>query len=305
LRIVEKMADSMESQSGVGAVVVAYHPDEELIGRIAAMQPQFAAVLIVDNTPEEARDARLSSLAQANPDKIHLIQNPENLGVGAALNQGLTWAHSRGLTWLVTLDQDSRIYPDLVETLTAIANSLASRPMVVGGNYLDPRNGSLDAPREGPLPFEVRKTVITSASLVSVEAALAIGGFRADFFIDQLDHEFCLRARRHGYQILISRKPVMEHSVGEAGGVRLPFLGTLPNHSPLRKYYITRNSLVTIGEYWREEPDWCARRLARLLLGLLLLGLLEKNRVRKVRAFLAGMADALHGRMGRCQHRLG
>lgn len=303
-RIVEKMADSMEHSSGTGAVIVAYHPDEGLSMRITAILPQFQAVLVVDNTPESARDLRLGGLAQAHPDKIKLIQNPENPGVGAALNQGLVWAHHRGFEWLVTLDQDSRIYPDLVQTLTGIAYSAPERPMVVGGNYLDPRNGRTAAPMAGALPYEVRKTAITSGSLVRVDAALKIGGFREDYFIDQLDHEFCLRARRHGYQILISREPVMEHSVGEAGGVRLPFLGVLPNHTPLRKYYIARNSLVTIREYWREEPDWCARRLVRLTLGFFHLALLEKERWKKIRAFMAGGADALHGRTGLCQRRL-
>jgi rhamnosyltransferase len=90
--------------------------------------------------------------------------------------------------------------------------------------------------------------------------------------------------------------------VGEAGGVRLPFLGTLPNHPPLRKYYIARNSLVTIREYWRDEPGWCLRRLVRLLLGLLLMGLLERNRLGKMRAFLAGVMDAMGSRTGPYQH---
>ncbi|MDD5298394.1 MAG: glycosyltransferase family 2 protein [Rhodocyclaceae bacterium] len=296
------MAGTEVAPPGTGAVIVAYHPDDGLAQRISAILPQFQAVLIVDNTPEAYRDPRLMSLAEANPAGVELMANPENLGVAAALNQGLAWAHHRGFLWLVTLDQDSHIYPNLVETLTGIALSLDKQPMVVGGNYLDPRNGRLAANREGVVPYEVRKTVITSGSLVSVEAAIAIGGFREDYFIDQLDHEFCLRARRHGYQVLISRKPVMDHSVGEEGGVRLPFLGTLPNHSPLRKYYITRNSLVTILEYWREEPDWCARRLIRLLLGFLLMGVLEQNRLDKIRAFLAGVRDAMDRQMGPCPH---
>ena len=100
---------------------------------------------------------------------------------------------------------------------------------------------------------------------------------------------------------MISRRPVMEHSVGEIGGAWLPLLGHLPRHSPLRKYYVARNSLATIADYWRGEPDWCLRRAIRLVAGLVLMVLLERQRQAKGRAFLAGVADAIRGRMGPCR----
>jgi rhamnosyltransferase len=147
-----------------------------------------------------------------------------------------------------------------------------------------------------------QKTVITSGTLVDAPFARSIGGLREDYFIDQLDHEFCLRARAHGGRVVISREPLMEHSVGEAGGAWLPWVGPLPKHSPVRKYYVARNSLVTIARYWRTEPDWCLRRATRLLVGLPLMAVLERQRIAKVRAFFAGITDALRGRMGPCRH---
>jgi rhamnosyltransferase len=149
--------------------------------------------------------------------------------------------------------------------------------------------------------FLEQKTVITSGCLVDVRQALSIGGFRADYFIDQVDHEFCLRARANGYIVIISRKPLMTHSVGRLGGARLPFLGVLPNHPPVRKYYIARNTVVTVASYWRKEPDWCLRRLVRLFLGLIEMALLEEHKVSKVCAFAGGVADGLRNRMGPCQ----
>jgi rhamnosyltransferase len=128
--------------------------------------------------------------------------------------------------------------------------------------------------------------------------ALAIGGFREDYFIDQVDHEFCLRARAHGHQVVISRKPVMAHSVGESGGVWMPWLGVLPNHPPVRKYYIARNTVVTVKGYWRREPQWCLRRLARLLLGLGGMFFLEKQgfaKVRGIRRWNRGWPARAHG----------
>lgn len=281
----------------VCAVVVAFHPDSELETRLGAILPQVRSLLVIDNTPAAVRRRRIALPEQTG--KIAcLIENKENVGVGAALNQGLEYALRQGCEWLLTLDQDSRCHKDLAETLLAAREACDPSPVIVGGNYFDSRNGTTIVKPEGTPDFIDQKTVITSGTLVDVRFASAIGGFRSDYFIDQLDREFCLRARAHGGHVVISRKVVMEHSVGEAGGAWLPVLGYLPNHSPLRKYYITRNSLVTIARYWRDEPEWCLRRAIRLILGFPLMLLLEQERIAKFRAFCMGIADGATGRMG-------
>lgn len=286
----------------VCAVIIAFHPDDDFTVRLGRILPQVQAMVVIDNTPAAARKRRLIFPAKDGT-RACLIENAENVGVGAALNQGLEYAERQGCTWLLTLDQDSRCHADLVETLLAVQAACVPPPVVIGSNYLDPRNGVTKVSPGGKTEFLEQKTVITSGTLVDVRFTRAIGGFRSDYFIDQLDHEFCLRTRSHGGRVVIGRKPVMEHSVGEAGGAWLPLLGRLPNHSPLRKYYVTRNSLVTIARYWRSEPDWCLRRAMRLILGLPLMALLERQGLSKVRAFFAGVADALAGRMGICRKR--
>ncbi|NJD25009.1 MAG: glycosyltransferase [Betaproteobacteria bacterium] len=283
----------------VCAAVVAFHPDAEFESRIAVVLPQVEHLLVIDNTPESARTRRIQ-LPVVEGQSAHLIENADNAGLGSALNQALDFAQGEGFDWLLTLDQDTRCYGDQVITLLeAVAQA---RPAVVGSNYLDTRNGLTKVPVSGAGAFVCQKTVITSGSLIDVRFAAAIGGFRADYFIDQIDHEFCLRARAKGGGVVICRKPVMEHSVGEEGGVRLPLLGRLPNSSPLRKYYVARNSLVTIANYWRSDSDWCLRRAVRLFLGVPLMALCERQGWPKFRAFLAGVADATRGRMGPCRH---
>jgi rhamnosyltransferase len=229
-----------------------------------------------------------------------LIENRSNLGISIALNQGLEHALKGGYKWILTLDQDTQCYPDMVDTLLKVSEACKTKPAVIGGNYLDPRNNGPFVPTGGAEDFLEQKTVITSGCLVDANVAAAIGGFREDYFIDQVDHEFCLRMRARGHKVVISRKPVMNHSVGRPGGARLPILGVLPNHPPLRKYYIARNTVVTVADYWRQEPVWCLRRLVRLLLGLGLMALLEEQRFSKVRAFTGGIVDGLRRRMGPC-----
>ena len=289
----------LPSSTNVCAVVVAYYPDEEFEARLQAILPQVARLVVVDNTPN-AITLSPDILAEWGQ-RLHCIVNRANRGVAAALNQGLDYALQQGLPWLLTLDQDTQCYPDMVGILGRAYERCQPRPAVVGSNYFDPLNRRLKVPAVDEAESLEQKTVITSGSLVSACVARLVNGFREDYFIDQLDHEFCLRVRAHGYRVVISRRPAMAHSVGRPGGARLPFLGRLPNHPPARKYYIARNTVVTVAEYWRKEPVWCLRRLTRLLLGLVEMALLEDHRFTKVRAFAGGVMDGLRRRMGPCR----
>lgn len=281
------------------ALVVAYCPDNELDELLRSLASQVARVIVVDNTPEESAASRFKKISQEAA-HVHLVENRVNPGISVALNQGLQYALHEGYKWMLTLDQDTKCFPGMVNTLLQVAEVCRPTPAVVGANYLDPRSERTKVPDHEAHYFLEQKTVITSGSLIDVRLAAVIGGFREDYFIDQVDHEFCLRMRAHGHKVVISCKPVMSHSVGKPGGVKMPFLGVLPNHPPLRKYYIARNTVVTVAEYWRREPAWCLRRLVRLLLGLGGMALLEDHRLSKVRAFTAGVMDGLRRRMGPC-----
>lgn len=292
----------LPTPTNVCAVVVAYFPDEKVEARLQAILPQVAKLVVVDNTPESAPPS--PNLSAAGGERLHRILNHANRGVATALNQGLEYAIEQGFPWLLALDQDTQCYPDMVSILGRVYEGCRPRPAVIGSNYFDPLNHRLKVSLEGVAESLEQKTVITSGSLVNTLIALQVNGFREDYFIDQLDHEFCLRIRAHGYRVVISAKPAMAHSVGRPGGAWLPFLGVLPNHSPVRKYYIARNTVVTVAKYWKREPAWCLRRMMRLFLGLAEMALLEDQRLRKVQAFAWGVWDGVHQRVGPCQRNL-
>lgn len=291
----------MSVGSKVCAVVVTYYPDVGLWDRLARVLPQVDALIIVDNTPAGSLRWQVDA-KQLEAEKVDWIRNQKNLGVAAALNQGLSKALELDCDWLLTLDQDSRCYPSMTASLLTVASSCTPEFVVIGGNYLDTRNGVLKVPIGKAGEYVEQKTVITSGCLVNSRFAKQIGGFRDDYFIDQVDHEFCLRVRVHGGRVVISKELIMEHSVGECGGVKVWGLGMLPKHPPLRKYYIARNSIATIVQYWRDEPAWCLRRGTRLLLGLFLVVVFEPSPLLRVRAFMVGVKDAVFRRMGPARH---
>jgi rhamnosyltransferase len=282
----------------VCAVVVAFHPDEFLDNELRSIIRQVDALVVIDNTPSEHR-LRHIRIPSDDSKQILLLENLDNRGVASALNQGLEQAVTWHCRWLLTLDQDTHCLPNMVSTLKEIGRYAMQGTYIIGSNYLDQRNGRDTFHVKQDMKYIEQKTVITSGSLVDCQFATQVGGFREDYFIDQLDHEFCFRVRANGGKAVVSRDVLMVHSVGEDGGAWLPILGYLPNHQPIRKYYTARNSIVTIKEYWRQEPVWCLVRAIRLSLGLVLMLALESQRLVKSRAYFLGIVDGLRGKMGK------
>ncbi len=144
-----------------------------------------------------------------------------------------------------------------------------------------------------------RRTVITSGTLMSLELFKNIGGFREDYFIDSIDHEYCLRARANGYPVVMSCKTLMSHSIGRPGPRGGHFLAF--DHPPVRKYYMARNTLVTLKTYFWREPAWAVRQLARLIVEFLSIVFVEGDKRNKGHAFFWGLVDAVRNKMGRCE----
>jgi len=93
--------------------------------------------------------------------------------------------------------------------------------------------------------------------------------------------------------------PVMEHSIGMTTHPPISILGMVPpDHPPVRKYYIARNSVVSIMSYWRREPVWCLKRMGGLCVKLMAILLLHEDKPPKLRAFFAGILDGVSHRMG-------
>jgi len=294
---------SREPHKGsVCAVIISYNPDNGLSDRIAAVRTQVQEVLIIDNN---SRNDCLGLLRRiASVPGTHVMRNEENVGVASALNQGARWAIARAYSWVVALDQDTVVAPDMVESLCAVYRSYPDRGKlaVIGSNYTNSVNGKplhhFDGP-DGSLAKEV-KFVITSGSLVSLEKFHEIGGFRGEFFIDCVDLEYCLRARARGFRVVVSSKPLMEHSIGRPTEHRLPWKKTgTSNHSAFRRYFMARNRLVLVREQVLRAPMWVLATFFSFVKCTILMVLFEKDRMRKVKYTAMGMSDGLFGHFGR------
>lgn len=288
----------------VCAVIVTYFPSADLPGNVQALVPQVDEVVLVDNATEGAARAFLEQALQASP-KVRLLAQAENLGIAAALNIGARHASEQGYTWLATFDQDSRVSEGYIGTLLEGAK-LHPQPEQIAllapryVNALWTRAKSMNYAAAPTTPYLPILSTWTSGNLLNLEIWAKIGGFREEYFIDYVDHDYCLRCGRAGYAVLEIPQARLEHRLGsptthQLGGLR--FLVT--HHSPLRRYYKARNALLLYKENLLHYPYFVLRNAASYAWETLKMLLWEQRRLEKLAMMAAGFADALRGRMGR------
>lgn len=284
------------------AVIVTYFPDLQLEERLKKITDQVAQTVIVDNGSPASCVERIKELAKSPA--IHLILNESNEGIASALNAGVRWAASHGFQWVLTFDQDTIVSPGMVDEFEIVVRSYPepTRLAVVGSNYQDKVNGKLlswtGQGTDNALSTKI-PSVLTSGSLISVSAFQTIGGFRDGFFIDCVDHEYCLHARALRFDVVVTCKPVMRHEIGHVSEHR--FFGKrvrAANHSPVREYYRARNSIVLIREYLVREPRWLLYYVWSWLKSQVFIFLFERDRIQKLRNTIRGCVHGLLGRTG-------
>ena len=274
------------------AVVVTYNPDDGLGQRVSRLQGQVARVVIVDNGSK----CRVNELLHLEQVPYDIIQNQSNLGIAAALNQGLRRSIEIGAAWTLTLDQDSVPDYDMIERLSSIYKSyrLANLVGIVAANARSLGSGRpLVRCRNCSMDFVETKTVITSGNLLSNYAYKVTGAFCEDFFIEGVDLEYCLRLHKHRFRILLSCSPMMTHVTGK--GQERKFLGRVllvDNHAPWRYYYRTKNLISIVIRYFWAEPVWCLLAFVSQLKALVKIVLFEDNRRAKFKCVFMGLLDA-------------
>ena len=294
------------------AVVIVFNPGRSLVDRLMAISEQVDQIILVDNGSSPETLAVLRQASQSR--RIALIENLENVGVAAALNQGIRKAQDEEFEWVLTLDQDSEPSLGMVEELLAAYEAQAEpeRIAIIAPQVIDAEIGRR-APflrkRFGPFyrrdrcdnsTLEDVTTVITSGALVRLSVIEAIGGFREDFFIDYVDTEFCLRALSHGYRIAVACRAELKHRLGDRRKLGLGLFSLYPTfHSPVRWYSISRNRVPMLRAYSLRFPHWLTYELVAAVFTFLRMLLTEDQKGAKLSAVVRGTWDGLRGRMGR------
>ncbi len=290
----------------VCAVIVSFHPNEALLANVRALRPQVDELLIMDNASGPASADLLQRCAALGAQVRHL---PDNIGIAAALNLAVEHARQQGHTWLATFDQDSRVSPDMLATLLTTYQQMPQPETVaaLSPRYHNQRSGAIltseamRLPQDPALPWVEVFVVLTSGNLVKLSTFERVGLFNEAYFIDHVDTEFCLRCHAHGLKIMEIKAARLLHCIGEPSPVKIfDRLKHTSNHSALRRYYLTRNSLYMYRTFFWRFPAWITRNFLILLRAWAMVWF-EPETPRKLRAILHGLWDGLRGKLGKAR----
>jgi GT2 family glycosyltransferase len=274
----------------VATVTVAYNGANRLPRQMEALFRQSRRVdeiIVVDNASSDGT----SALVVKRYPQVTLLRMSENLGIGAGLAAGLSYAAlEKRHDWVWTFDQDSVPNNDALEFLLKGTESLGNNDGEVGIVAALPvhtQTGICYSPllwRDGymkPRPEQLRQPiwfadlVISSGCMVRRDVVEKVGLPRTDLFMYFVDFEYCLRARSHGYKIAVVTGSRFAHEMGNAREVRLPgYSGLWPDRAPWGEYYMSRN--MTYAAWWlypsSRTKRFVVRHLARHAGGVLLFG---------------------------------
>jgi rhamnosyltransferase len=291
-------APAAKGVSRTAGAIVLFHPDVNTLGAVvssAAAQVDDLLIIANDDAPWSC----------PLPENVVLARPGRNLGLGGAYNLAARWARKRGATHLLLLDQDSVAAPGMVAGL--LEGFKQPGPVAASGPlWRDSRTGDDGffvlarawgigrcTPRAGDIVAV--DSLISSGSLISLDAFADVGPFDEILFIEHVDTDWALRAHAKGYRLYGVADARLDHTFGEAalslwplGPRRRLFL-----YPPERNYYLLRNSLVL----WRRRyvPWWWVFRDARRTLTIMLFYLIcVPPRLERARAMFCALRDSVH-----------
>jgi GT2 family glycosyltransferase len=217
-----------------------------------------AYVLVVDNASE---DDTVERLQNAFP-QLRVIKNNRNLGYTGGNNIGIRYALEHGADYVLLLNNDTLVHPDLVDELVRVAEG-DTRIAVVGA-----KNVHMDRPeilwaawsevtygtnlthihgaqcRDSARYRQVRDVaVVVGCGYMWRRTALEhVGLLDTSFFGYHEDVDWCYRARKLGWRVVYVGTAVIYHagslSSSSIHGKRMPAM-----------YFIGRNGVLFVKKH--------------------------------------------------------
>lgn len=283
----------------ISSVTVTFNPDLLCLEKqFLSLQGQIDSAVIIDNGSRNCEE--IKDLAEKFD--FVLINLPENMGLSHAQNIGIENAISRGAEYLLLLDQDSVLGANFISAMSKMytQNNIG----ILGPSFYDPHTNEFYWGTNYIGPF-IKRTpieeitdvtyVIASGSFFSSEVYEKVGKMEEALFVDYIDVEWALRAKKLGYRVAMTNQASMAHTIGDS---RLNLLGRkISVHSPMRRYFLVRNSFfmirkpyIPMGYKIREVFLNFARAAISLIL--------NKEKKKTMMMIFYGISDGLSGRFG-------
>lgn len=277
----------------VSIIVLNYNGREDTLACLRSLEHltyRNTDVIVVDNASSDGTEAAVRA---AYPDKT-FIQTGANLGFTGGNNVGIRHALEKGADYVLLLNNDTIVAPDFISVMVEVMEQNpdvgVAGPMIYyfsapetiwsAGGKIDWARGltsmiGVNEDDKSQYGLSPRQTdFVTGCALMAKRAVWEKAGLLDDkFFMYYEETEWCVRATRAGYKIMLIPAAMIWHKISlEARAT-----------SPRTYYYMTRNRLLflhrthagyaswfyTLSEYartflsWSVRPKWADKRPLR------------------------------------------
>lgn len=288
------------------AVVVTFNPDITALLKLVSQLNKETDFIVIDNGSAAIDELAASIMVYKRC--IELIRLSDNEGLAKALNRGINWARTRNYEYVFLFDQDSSLC-DLFIARMLEAHIDASRFSEKCIAAIGPRIINPQTMRQTPFKlfskilwrsnrsfagqekYFIADFLITSGSLLTLKCIDDVGDMKESYFIDNVDLEWCFRAKSLGFDLVGTDAAVLYHAIGERSSNPLVKAGLLAQHNPSRTYYSSRNRIhLYCASY--SPLGWKLRDMIRFTIKASWLLIFSGQRRQYFQNIRAGIRDA-------------
>jgi len=267
------------------ALVTLFNPKEDVLANIRSYLPYIEVLLIVDNS--DTLSPLINNLREEFS-KVILLSSMKNIGISKSLNLALNYAKKQELEWLLTMDQDSIFLPLEIKKFIKSFKKIEKEELVIF-SPLHNKKFILEEQNSN----QEKNTILTSANIINVNKSFNIGGFDEALFIDEVDHEFCLRLKKSNYKIIQNYNCYVIHTLGEKHkSVNINLYPTERIYYMIRNYLYVRKKLYVIENIFFKKRD---RYLFKFFIKQFFY---STSKYKYMKMFFKGMIDFKKNRMG-------
>lgn len=288
--------------NSVAAVIITYNVENDFKKRINKLKGKVDEIIVVDNGSKDKTISMLKELER----ETTIIYLEENKGIAYALNKGINYSIKKGYNWILTLDHDSIITDDMIKNMLNCYESFdedfkekVAMLVPIHVEEKEYKSNASSITQVSSVSYMEVLTEITSGALTKAEIYKNIGMYDERLFIDLVDHDYCLYLNKKGFKIIQVKSAILIHNLGES--VKKSLLGlkmTPTNHSPLRRYYMSRNRHYIWNKYKNDFPKWVLKDKRRFITENLKIILFEDSKIEKFKYIKSGIKDYKNNMFG-------
>ena len=245
----------------ISVVVLNWNGAEDTLAcldSLAALTYPDFNVVVVDNGSTDGSEVRLRNYSAPYP--MTLLETRRNLGYAGGNNIGARYALQHGADFVLILNNDTTVAPDLLGRLVDAAQRSPDagvfgarvmyfdRPEFVwfDGARWSKSSLQMEWPGQGEPEANLgtgdheTDYVCGAALIFRAEVARQIGLLDEAFFLVWEEVDWCFRARKAGWRSTVVPAAKVWHKIGASFGTE---------SSPLRMYFSVRNELLWFSRY--------------------------------------------------------